>query len=84
MSLAVSCDGRYVATACKSTSPENAAIRIYDTSTWELVGQPLVGHSSTVTRIRFNRDNRAILSVSRDRSWMVSVWTESQFVLLLP
>ncbi|KAH9951818.1 WD40 repeat-like protein [Amylocystis lapponica] len=69
IALAVSNSRTLVATACKATSPEHAVIRVYDTAKWQLVGQPLVGHSLTVTRIAFSSDDRYILSVSRDRSW---------------
>lgn len=69
ISLAVSSSKRYVATACKATTAEHAVVRVYHTETWQLVGQPLEGHSLTVTRIAFSPDDRYVLSVSRDRTW---------------
>lgn len=44
-------------------------VQLYDTATWRTMGQPLIGHSLTVTRISFSPDDRMILTVSRDRSW---------------
>lgn len=56
-------------TACKSTTAEHAVLRVYSTYDWRLVGEPLGGHTLTVTRIAFSPDNEMILSVSRDRTW---------------
>lgn len=69
ISLAVSSSKRYIATACKATTAEHAVVRVYHSETWQLVGQPLEGHSLTVTRIAFSPDDRYVLSVSRDRTW---------------
>lgn len=69
MTLAVSHSRKLIATSCKATSPEHAVIRVYETSTFKLVGQPLAGHVLTVTRLAFSPDDRFILSVSRDRTW---------------
>jgi WD40 repeat protein len=65
----VSHSGRMIATACKATSPEHAVIRLYETSSWKLIGEPLTGHTLTVTRMAFSPDDHFLLSVSRDRSW---------------
>ncbi|KIO22037.1 hypothetical protein M407DRAFT_28386 [Tulasnella calospora MUT 4182] len=67
--LGVSHSGSVVATACKSTTPEHAVIRLYDSGTWRPLGEPLPGHTLTVTRIAFSPDDRFILSTSRDRTW---------------
>ncbi|KAF9507357.1 hypothetical protein BS47DRAFT_1373915 [Hydnum rufescens UP504] len=69
ISVASSHSGSLVATACKSTTAEHAAVRLHETTTWRAVGPPLAGHSLTVTRIAFSHDDRYILTVSRDRSW---------------
>ena len=58
-----------IATACKSTTPEHAIIRLFETETWKPVGIPLVGHALTITSVRFSSDDRWILSASRDRTW---------------
>ncbi|KAJ7179931.1 WD40-repeat-containing domain protein [Mycena crocata] len=69
MSLAVSRSRRLIATACKASTAEHAVVRVYDTDKWQPVGEPLAGHTLTVTRIAFSPDDRFVLSVSRDRSW---------------
>lgn len=60
---------RLIATACKASTAEHAVVRVYDTDKWQPVGEPLSGHTLTVTRIAFSPDDRLVLSVSRDRSW---------------
>ncbi|CAE6410947.1 unnamed protein product, partial [Rhizoctonia solani] len=67
--LAVSSSGSLVATACRATSANHAVIRLHASSNWQPIGKPLSGHSLTITRIAFSRDERMILSASRDRSW---------------
>ncbi|KAG5716522.1 putative elongator complex protein 2 [Termitomyces sp. T112] len=69
MTLTVSPNKRFLATACKATTLEHAVVRVYDTTKYQPVGQPLSGHSLTVTRIAFSPDGNFVLSVSRDRSW---------------
>ena len=69
IALAVSNNKQYVATACKATSAAHAVVRLYDTQTWQLFGQPLAGHNLTVTQIAFSPDDTLVLSVSRDRTW---------------
>ena len=48
---------------------EHAVVRIYDTRSYKVFGEPLQGHILTVTRISFSPDDRLILTVSRDRTW---------------
>lgn len=69
--IAASHDGRFIASACRSTTSEHAVIRLHHTSNWSQVKPPLTGHSLTVTSIRFSLDDRYILSCSRDRSWQL-------------
>ena len=61
------------ASACKATTPEHAVVRLYDTDRWQPFGQPLAGHTLTVTRIAFSPDDRYVLTVSRDRAWRLFV-----------
>jgi WD40 repeat protein len=68
-SAATSSTGRLVASSCRAATPEHAVVRIFDAGSWTPVGQPLSGHSLTITSIRFSPDDRMILTVSRDRSW---------------
>ncbi|KIY73702.1 WD40 repeat-like protein [Cylindrobasidium torrendii FP15055 ss-10] len=69
ISLAISNKRDLIASACKTTSPEHALVRLWDTQTWRPVGDPLAGHSLTVTRVAFSPDDKYVLSVSRDRTW---------------
>lgn len=60
-----------IATACKATSSEHAVIRLFDSNTWKTIPgqQPLEGHALTITSLKFSRDDRWLLSTSRDRTW---------------
>jgi len=82
IALAVSNAGTLMATACKSTTPEHALIRLYDTERFLPYGEPLSGHSLTIVRIVFNRDDRLILSVSKDRTWCLFERTKSWWLYM--
>jgi WD40 repeat protein len=69
IAIGVSSSRKLFATACKATTAKHAAVRIYDTETFRPFGQPLEGHTLTVTRIAFSPDDQLVLTVSRDRSW---------------
>ncbi|KAH7091954.1 RNA polymeras-like protein II Elongator subunit [Paraphoma chrysanthemicola] len=69
--VAVSRDGKLVATACRASSLDHAVIRLYDTVDWLEVKQPLKAHSLTVTALQFSNDDKYLLSVGRDRQWVV-------------
>jgi elongator complex protein 2 len=69
--LAISSDGSLVATACRASSIDHAVIRLYDTKEWLEVKPPLKAHSLTVTALRFSHDDNYLLSVGRDRQWVV-------------
>lgn len=71
MSVAASHDGLLLASASRATKAEHAVIRIWSTTTWKEVSEPLTGHALTVTSIKFSHDDKHILSVGRDRSWML-------------
>ncbi|KAI0728765.1 WD40 repeat-like protein [Fomitopsis betulina] len=73
VSLATSVSKKLFASACKATTPEHAVVRLYDTDKWQPFGQPLAGHTLTVTRIAFSPDDRYVLTVSRDRAWRLFV-----------
>ncbi|CAN7937261.1 unnamed protein product [Ixodes hexagonus] len=66
--IASSHDGKIVASACKASSQQHAAIILWDTGTWKEVGR-LAFHNLTITQMAFSPDDRYLLSVSRDRSW---------------
>ncbi|KAJ4351207.1 Elongator subunit elp2 [Didymosphaeria variabile] len=69
--LAVSSDGSLVATACRASSIDHAVIRLYDTKEWLEIKPALKAHSLTVTALQFSPDDRFLLSVGRDRQWVV-------------
>ena len=74
--VAVSRDGSLVATACRASSIDHAVIRLYDTKEWLEVKPALKAHSLTVTSLQFSPDDKYLLSVGRDRQWVV--WDRSQ------
>ena len=69
--VAANHEGTIVATACRASSLEHAAIRLYETKDWHEIKPALTAHSLTVTCLRFSRDDRYLLSVGRDRQWTI-------------
>lgn len=69
--VACSHNGSIVATACKASSIDHAVIRLYSTQNWREVKPSLTAHSLTVTCLRFSSDDRYLLSVGRDRQWVI-------------
>ncbi|KAJ3177298.1 Elongator subunit elp2 [Geranomyces variabilis] len=76
VSVAASHNGRFVASACKAAKAEHASVRLWSTKTWKEVSLPLAGHNLTVTSIRFSPDDRYLLTVGRDRGWVLFQVTE--------
>lgn len=68
--MAASHSGKLLATSCRATTAEHAAVRLVSTSTWDTTSI-LSGHSLTVTRIQFSPDDKYVLTCSRDRGWRV-------------
>lgn len=63
--------GTLVATACKASSLDHAVIRLYETKEWREIKPPLSAHTLTVTSLAFSPDDRFLLSVGRDRQWVL-------------
>ncbi|KAN0124534.1 WD40-repeat-containing domain protein [Russula decolorans] len=80
IAIGVSSSRKLFATACKATTAKHAAVRIYETENFRPFGQPLEGHTLTVTRIAFSPDDQLVLTVSRDRSWRLFHREESGYV----
>ncbi|XP_077362438.1 elongator complex protein 2 isoform X2 [Festucalex cinctus] len=64
-----------VASACKASKAEHAAVLLWSTTTWRQL-QALACHSLTVTQMAFSPDGAMLLLVSRDRTW--SLWRRHQ------
>lgn len=60
-----------IASACKATQKEHAAVILWSTASWKQV-QSLAFHTLTVTQMTFSPDDKFLLAVSRDRTW--SLW----------
>ena len=71
--VCVTCNysGTIIASACKGTKPELSAIRLWSTSTWKEITSPLVAHTLTVAQLEFSHNDNFLLSVSRDRQFIV-------------
>jgi elongator complex protein 2 len=69
--VAANAAGTLVATACKASSLDHAVIRLYETKEWREIKPPLSAHSLTVTSLAFSPDDRFLLSVGRDRQWVL-------------
>ncbi|KAG8240403.1 hypothetical protein J437_LFUL002546, partial [Ladona fulva] len=69
-SMAATHDGSLLASACKSTNVQHAAVIIWDAKTWKLA-QKLQSHSLTVTQMAFSPDDHFLVTVSRDRTWSI-------------
>lgn len=76
LAVATSHAGRFIASTCKASTPENAVIRIHSTETFGEM-TTLKGHSLSVVRLAFSDDDALLVSVGRDRSWTlfdVATW----------
>ncbi|XP_040044705.2 elongator complex protein 2 isoform X1 [Gasterosteus aculeatus] len=60
-----------VASACKASKAEHAAVLLWSTASWRQL-QTLPCHTLTVTQMAFSPDAQLLLAVSRDRT--VSLW----------
>lgn len=69
--LAASHSGALVASACRASSVNHAVVRLFETARWTEVRPPLAAHALTATRVRFAPDDAMLLSVGRDRQWVV-------------
>lgn len=67
----VSPDRKLIASACRSKDPQNAVIRIFDTASWLEIKPTLAFHNLTITKLRFSKDSKFLLSVCRDRQWAI-------------
>eukprot|EP01132_Coremiostelium_polycephalum_P000974 gene974-1239_t len=68
ISVCCSYDGKYLASACRASTADQATVRIWTVSNWKEVAN-LKGHTLTVVQLAFSHNNKYLLGVSRDRMW---------------
>ncbi|KAE8597596.1 hypothetical protein XENTR_v10016527 [Xenopus tropicalis] len=75
--FAVACNSAktVIASACKASKREHAAIILWSTTSWKQL-QSLSYHNLTVTQMAFSPDDEFLLVVSRDRNW--SLWKKQE------
>ncbi|KAF9161161.1 Elongator subunit elp2 [Actinomortierella ambigua] len=78
MCVDASHDGKWIASACRAHTPDQAVVRIYDAKSWKQTRQPLVSHTLTVTKVLFSHNDKYLLSISRDRLWSLYERVEGQ------
>ncbi|KAI1308453.1 Elongator subunit elp2 [Mortierella claussenii] len=69
MCVDASHDGKWVASACKAHTPDQAGVRLFDAKTWKQTPNPLQSHTLTVTKVKFSNNGKFLLSIGRDRLW---------------
>ncbi|KAK9463378.1 WD40-repeat-containing domain protein [Lipomyces oligophaga] len=74
--LALTHNGRVLATACKANTAAHGVIRLFDTKHWREIRPPLAeAHALTITSLEFSPDDRYLLSTGRDRKFFI--WERS-------
>ena len=68
ISISSSHSGSLIATTCKSSSPEHAVLRIFETSTFTEIAV-LPAHTLTVVKVAWSPNDEYLISVGRDRQW---------------
>lgn len=68
-SVAVNGRRQQIASACKATNTEDAAICVWDIRADYALLQRLPFHKLTITALQFSPDGDYLLSASRDRNW---------------
>jgi elongator complex protein 2 len=68
IALSTSHSSKYIASTCKATTPENAVIRIFNTTNYAEIAI-LKAHNLTVVKLAWSPNDKFLLSVGRDRQW---------------
>uniref|UniRef100_A0A0K0F9C4 Elongator complex protein 2 n=1 Tax=Strongyloides venezuelensis TaxID=75913 RepID=A0A0K0F9C4_STRVS len=63
-------DSKLIATSCKASHSNFAAVYIWDTETWKRKAE-LICHQLTVVGIKFSHSGNYLLTCSRDRTWSI-------------
>ncbi|KAF9303405.1 Elongator subunit elp2 [Mortierella antarctica] len=71
MCVDASHDGKWVASACRAHTPDQAVVRLFNAQgkSWKQTPHPLVSHTLTITKVLFSHNDQFLLSISRDRLW---------------
>lgn len=70
IAVGTSRDGKYIASSCKASKAEYAAVIIWSAESYRKIGE-LSGHALTVTTIVFSPDGKWLVTAGRDRSWIL-------------
>jgi len=63
-------NSQFIASTCKSSTPENAVIRVFETRSFTQIAV-LAAHSLSVVKLAWSGDDSYLVSVGRDRQWTV-------------
>lgn len=74
--LSINRKRQQIASACKATNHEDAAICIWNIKKDYSLIQRLVFHKLTITSIKFSTNGNYLVSVSRDRNWALYKFNE--------
>lgn len=78
-SCVVSPNGALIASACKSNSTKHGMLRIFNVNNdYQQCDQTLPGHNLTVTNIEFSPSGQYLVSVSRDRQFILWKVTDEE------
>jgi len=68
--LAITKSYKYIASSAKANKAKDAYIIIWDTASLKEICK-LVGHQLSVTQLEFSNDDNYLLSIGRDRQWIL-------------
>ena len=74
-SVTFSLDGRLLA-----TGSVDQMVRLWDMTNLQLLGKPMMGHTSTVTHLVFSSDKKLLVSTSDDNS--IRIWSVEQQIAI--
>lgn len=63
-------DGTVIASSCKAANAEQAQVILWNTTTWKILDR-LSPHQLTATQLKFSPCGKYLLTVSRDRTWVI-------------
>ena len=71
-SVAISPDGKYIASAFDDSDNNSSYISIWDIETGKQIGEPFAGHSGSILSVAFSPDGLRIISGGADR--IIRLW----------